>query len=500
MSVWRRPITVAILAMGGEGGGVLADWLVGVAEGAGWIAQTTSVPGVAQRTGATVYYLELFPGDDPAARGRAPVLGLMPTAGEVDLAIASELMEAARAVQRGFVTPDRTTLVASTHRVYAMTERIAMGDGRVDSQRLVEACQAACRDAVMADFAALARAHDSVISATLLGAVAATGRLPFARDAFEATIRAHGVGVEGSLRAFAAGYGLGQSALAAGGLALAEATPSEPPSWGPALAPLAAQAHALLPAASLPTALHALRRLAEYQDPAYARLYLDRLRPFVTAHATAPWFDELMRHLALWMSYEDGIRVADLKTRPERLTRVAGEVGAGEAQVLHVDEFLHPRLEEIADVLPAPLGRWLLHRPLARSAVSALVGRGRVVRTTSLRGYLGLWLVAGLRRWRRGSLRYARENAAIERWLACVAELADGDPALVGEVVRMQRLVRGYGDTHARGSERFARVMGLLPTLRARAGAAAALRSLVDAALSEDENDRFEHRLAQVQP
>ena len=47
----RKPITIAILAMGGEGGGVLSDWLVDLAEHHGYQAQTTSVPGVAQRTG-----------------------------------------------------------------------------------------------------------------------------------------------------------------------------------------------------------------------------------------------------------------------------------------------------------------------------------------------------------------------------------------------------------------------------------------------------------------
>ena len=56
----RRPITIAILAMGGEGGGVLADWIVALAERQGWVAQSTSVPGVAQRTGATIYYLCLL--------------------------------------------------------------------------------------------------------------------------------------------------------------------------------------------------------------------------------------------------------------------------------------------------------------------------------------------------------------------------------------------------------------------------------------------------------
>jgi len=128
-----RPIGIAILAMGGEGGGVLADWIVDLAEHQGYPAQSTSVPGVAQRTGTTVYYVEFFPqAPSGAARVVAPVLSLMPVPGDVDIVIASELMEMGRAVQRGLVTPDKTTLIASTNRVYSMTEKSAMGDGRVD--------------------------------------------------------------------------------------------------------------------------------------------------------------------------------------------------------------------------------------------------------------------------------------------------------------------------------------------------------------------------------
>src|SRR5262245_40649376 len=135
-----RSIKIAILAMGGEGGGVLADWIVDLAEHGDHLVQATSVPGVAQRTGATIYYLELFPRSAARAAGKDPVLALMPVTGDVDIVIASELMEAGRAVQRGFVTPDNTTLIASTHRVYAMTEKIALGDGRIDPAPLLEGC------------------------------------------------------------------------------------------------------------------------------------------------------------------------------------------------------------------------------------------------------------------------------------------------------------------------------------------------------------------------
>ena len=91
-----QPIKIAILAIGGEGGGVLSDWIVELAEQHGYLAQATSVPGVAQRTGATIYYVELFPRADAETAGMAPVLALMPMPGDVDIVLASELMEAAR--------------------------------------------------------------------------------------------------------------------------------------------------------------------------------------------------------------------------------------------------------------------------------------------------------------------------------------------------------------------------------------------------------------------
>ena len=131
--------------MGGEGGGVLADWIVDMGEANGYFAQTTSVPGVAQRTGATIYYVELYPVAQAQVDGGQPVLALMPLPGDVDIVLASELMEAGRAVQRGLVTRDRTTFIASTHRVYSIAEKSAMGDGRVDSAELLaHAERAAC--------------------------------------------------------------------------------------------------------------------------------------------------------------------------------------------------------------------------------------------------------------------------------------------------------------------------------------------------------------------
>src|SRR5215471_966372 len=201
-----RPITIAVVALGGEGGGVLADWIVDLAEHANYLAQATSVPGVAQRTGATIYYVELFPKAAAQAAGADPILALMPVPGDVDVVLASELMEGARAVERGFVTPDKTLLIASSHRVFAMTEKIALADGRVDAPTLLAACRDAARELIAFDMSALADATGSVLSAVMFGALAGSGALPFQRQAFEAAIRRGGVGVNSSLAAFGAGF------------------------------------------------------------------------------------------------------------------------------------------------------------------------------------------------------------------------------------------------------------------------------------------------------
>src|SRR6185436_11749677 len=92
----REVIKIATLAVGGQGGGVLSDWIVEVAEANGYLAQSTSVAGVAQRTGATIYYIEMAPD-----AGRLPVFALSPSQGDVDVLIAAELMEAGRAIMRG---------------------------------------------------------------------------------------------------------------------------------------------------------------------------------------------------------------------------------------------------------------------------------------------------------------------------------------------------------------------------------------------------------------
>ncbi|MGB3423664.1 DUF6537 domain-containing protein, partial [Castellaniella sp.] len=240
-----------------------------------------------------------------------------------------------------------------------------------------------------------------------------------------------------------------------------------------------------------------IRRLVDYQDPDYAGLYLDRLE----ALAGAPGGDhtellrEAARHLALWMSYEDTIRVADLKIRGSRFERVRDEVRAGDAQVLDIAEFMHPRIEEICETLPAGLGRWLARPHAVHRLVAHFTREGRVVKTSSLRGYLLLYVLARWGRWRRTTLRYALETGRIETWLRHLKAAAAVNPLLALEVAKCQTLVKGYSDTHARGLRNYEVLMTVLDR-DARVMAPATLRDLRDAALADEHGRRLRDSLA----
>ena len=527
-----RPITVAVLAMGGEGGGVLADWIVAVAEKAGHHAQATSVAGVAQRTGATVYYVELYPPADASdGAGRPePVLSVFPSPGEVDLVVASELMECGRAVQRGFATPDRTTLIASTNRVYSIDEKMHPGDGRVDSEELLSAAGQAAKRLVAADFAAIAAQPGSVISAALLGAVAGSGVLPFTREQFEQAIRDAGKGVRPSLAAFAGGFDAA--------LPPSSPPPSSPPRprpapvditigprplsaqerkerdeadrnaiaatdpaslVGPDLKPLA-RTVSDLPAAARSTVLHGLVRTGLYQDLDYARRYLDRVRTVAVADpdpsGAARLTTETARHLALWMSYQDTIHVALQKTRQRRMERVRDEAGATRAHVTRIREYLHPRSEEITDTLPYRLGKILRRSRAFTRAVDGVTRDGMVLDTTSVPGYTMLSTMARMRPLRPRSLRFVEEQGAIDGWLSLVLDTAGADAGLATEIAVCQQVLKGYGATYAHGNDSFALLMGAARVLHGRTDAAATLSRLRSAAQADEDGAALREQLS----
>lgn len=501
--VFEKPITIAILAMGGQGGGVLADWLVSVAEAQGWVAQSTSVPGVAQRTGATIYYVEMLRPKD----GHAPVLSLMPTPGDIDLVLAAEFMEAGRSMLRGLVTPDRTTLIASTHRSYAVGEKEVPGDGIGDPQKVVAASGLAARRTVTFDMQKLAEQNGSVISSAMLGAVAGADVLPFERGNFEEAIRAGGKGVEASLRAFGAAFARTQGG---GGDPVSRRT--EPRSEMPPdsvgqrqLDALLGRLHAGLPEALRPMAYAGLRKVVDWQDARYGDEYLDRLLALHeldrqaggSGHGFA-FTETAAKYLANAMTYDDVVRVADLKTRASRFERVRIEVGAREEQLVYTTEYMHPRMEEVVGTMPVGLGKWLSNRKGLYGLLDRLVNKGRRIRTGTIFWFMGLYIISALKPMRRGMLRHEMELAHIARWLDLATEQLSTNYDLATQVLATRRLIKGYSDTHSRGEAKFDRVLAAVPVLSARPDGGEWLGRLVQAALADEPGKALDGALATV--
>jgi len=498
--------------MGGQGGGVVIDWIVALAESQGYVAQATSVAGVAQRTGATLYYVELLAPPLDGWQGRKPVLALMPAPGEVDIVIGAELMEAGRAIQRGLVTPDRTTLIASTHRALAIAEKSVPGDGRADSRKVYVAATAAARQWIAFDMAALAERSGSVISAVLFGALAGSGALPFPRAAFEATIREGGVGVETSLLAFGLGYDATEQQLTDGKAPIPAPELSEKrfarlePTGQPDVDALIVRAKATLPQTAHAMIATGLFRAIDFQDTAYGAEYLGRLHRLhaldrASGGETKGWrlTVSAAKHIARAMVYDDVIRVAELKTRAGRMDRIRSETGAKPEHLLSTTEFMHPRIEELAGVLPKAIGQRLEQSGFLKSLVRPFVDRPRQVRTGAIRWFLPLFLLGGLKSWRRGSLRHARETAHLEAWLDRIAIVTPADYALAVEMLEARRLIKGYGDTHARGGSKFDKVMAAAGRLAGRSDAADWLRRLRQAALADEDGTTLDGALRTIE-
>ncbi|MFL6623259.1 MAG: indolepyruvate oxidoreductase subunit beta family protein [Sulfurifustis sp.] len=498
-----RPVSILIGALGGEGGGVLSRWLVDAARFGGYPAQSTSIPGVAQRTGATTYYVEILPVTHAQLGTRDIVLALSPVPGHVDLFIASELLEAARAASAGAIGPARTTVIASTHRAYTVIEKSAMSDGRFDDAAIRSALGKCARELMLFDMDAAARAARTVLSAVMLGAIAASGRLPLKRAAFEEAIRASGKNTEANLKGFDAGF----AAIAYGPRVDAGTERVAGLSRRRVRGAVRAAIENLrgrFPQTVLPLIEEGYLRQLDYQDAKYADLYASRLervmraeRAFSGTATDFPVTQAVARFLALWMSYEDVIRVADLKSRATRRERIRGEARAAPGDLVKIVEFLKPGIEEWCAVLPPGLAR-RLRRFAERRGNASRFNVGLRINTTSLHGFLLLRGLASLRRLRRYTARYEEEQRLIERWLGAIVDALEPHPPLALELALCGRLIKGYGDTHARGKANFLRILDDLLASTALVSDEArvdAVREAREAALADPDGKKLDMAL-----
>lgn len=507
----QHPISLLVCALGGEGGGVLTEWLVETARHAGYPVQATSIPGVAQRTGATTYYLEFFPVPLAELGGRRPVLGLYPVPGRLDALLSSELLETVRQISLGHVSRERTLVLTSSARALTTMEKMQMGDGRRDAGQLMQLVAGHSHTHHIVDMAELTRQAGTIVSAVMLGCVAASGLLPMQREDYEQILQGSGGSAQASLRGFALGFEAVQAQRTQARYIEQVLAPQVPQALAPAeqVPALAADV-----AAAFPTVLHEIialghARLVEYQNAAYARLYIERLQRVLQAEQTSDpqgargWAvtREMARWLALWMAYDDIIRVADLKSRASRWQRVVGEVKASEGDLLKLYDHFKPGVPEFADMLPQGLAHrlraWDRKRVLAGKTPWALPIK---VGTHSVFGMLALRTLASLRWMRPRGSRYGVEQGLIGQWLDAVVSRTALHWATGHEVALCGRLIKGYGSTNERGKDNLLHVVQHLATaghFADKAARAAAIAAARQAALADDAGQTLDHTLLQ---
>lgn len=496
----KRPISLLICALGGEGGGVLTEWLVDIARVAGFAAQSTSIPGVAQRTGATTYFFEVFPVSLAELAGRQPVFSLNPIPGALDCVISSELLETARCASNGLPSPERTLIITSSARTLTVPERTHLGDGRLDNASLLQIVQGACRAHHVLDMHAMAREHGTVVSAVMLGALAGSGLLPFAKDAYLQVVGAGGRGAAASLAGFEAAWRAMQKA-------------NEPVQLTQKLMAEIGAAHTSSTALDdFPAAVHDMlalgnARVVDYQDAAYGALYLQRVQAVLQAEQRADQAGlhayaatrEMARWVALWMAFDDIVRVAELKSRKARGSRVRAEVKAGESDLLKVYEHFKPGVAEFAALLPfslaTPLLRWNRKRIAEGKASWALPIK---LGSHTVLGMLALRTLAALKVFRPRGSRFIDEQALIAQWVEAVVNGMQEDWQLGQEIALCGRLIKGYGSTNERGKDNLLHVVGhlALPSFGSAAMRADAIRQAREAALQDEAGIKLDQTLA----
>lgn len=484
-------IKLAVLAVGGQGGGVLTKWISDLAVKGGYDVQMTSVAGVAQRTGATIYYVEMAPKSD-----KKPIFALSPSPGDLDVMIAAELMEAGRAVLRGFVTPDRTTLIASTHRILAVSEKAVPGDGRSDSQTVESEITKAALKLVCFDMEELAAKAGSMISASLFGGLARSGALPFDVSLYEEVIKTSGRGVKQSLAAFsgALNYQDGQEKAPDTSKKINVTGPAKLKSEWESLN----QTVGTLPKECREMALAGLKKTIDFQDVDYGKSYLSHLRELIQTDSPDHKYKLSItgaKYIANAMCYDDLIRVADLKTRSSRNERLHKEQEASLDQIVHVTEYFHPRAQEICGTLPASMGTWIENSPKAFALLDRIVNKGRRIRTDGVLGFGMLWITSSIKPMRRKLLRHKQEEIHLNTLLSTVTSTVNDDYELAVEIMACQRLVKGYSDTHMRSHSKIKKVLGALELLNGREDAADWIRRLRNVALEDENGDALDGAL-----
>ncbi|MGH7808043.1 MAG: indolepyruvate oxidoreductase subunit beta family protein, partial [Thermodesulfobacteriota bacterium] len=470
-------VKILIPAVGGQGGGVLTEWLVQAFLLEGFDAQGISLPGLSQRGGSTVYYLESFL---QANSSKKPVIfSQYPVPGDVDIILAQEFLELGRVLELGYGS-NKTTIVSSTHRVYSAPEKMPIGSGIYSEENLRKLATAF--SSLFIGFNALELAKENGldelgINGILLGALGASEVLPLSEATYLKAIEQRGVALKNNLKAFRIGWDhiidgnhtLSKSASQKKWEELKNERAEELPSTKiKEYLELIERVEKDYPLRLREILAEALFRLIDYQDASYVEKYLNDLSRVHDIDKTMKGglrITELFaKNLALLMTYEDGIRVAELKIKPKRFQRIKEEMRLRDDQVFHVIDYLKPDAYEIYGLFPN-----ILVAPIIRFTESRLFQRfwpqnkkitfGQKPVTTSFLGSLRLWLLTRFKFIRPYSHRYHNEHALIKKYKTAVEKFTPLSYETGCLVAKSGQMIKGYGNVRRRTMNAFHRFL-----------------------------------------
>ncbi|MCI0453420.1 MAG: indolepyruvate oxidoreductase subunit beta family protein [Candidatus Dadabacteria bacterium] len=470
-------LKMLIPAVGGQGGGVLTDWLVQAFLTEGFEVQGIGLPGLSQRGGSTIYYLEAHPKINP--NEKQIIFSQYPVPGDVDVILAQEFLELGRVLEQGYGS-DKTTIVTSTHRIYSTLEKMPISSGIYSDENLRKlAINFSSR---FVGFNALEIAKENGmdelgVNAILLGALGASEALPISEASYLKAIEQTGVAVGNNIKAFRTGWEL----IRSGKYEEAKAKPQI--KWEDFIKEraqrldskraeeyitLISEIESEYPSRLREILAEAVFRLIDYQDVWYARKYMKELKGILDIDKEMKGGFKLIelfaKNLALLMSYEDGIRVAELKIKPERFKRIKEEMRIRDDQMLRVTDYLKPDAEEIYGLLPnllvAPIVRFTetgLFRSFWPENKKLTVGQKPI--TTSFSGFLRLWILTKLKFIRPYSYRYHKEYSLIKKYRTNIEKFARLNYELGCLVAKSAQMVKGYGRVRRKTMDAFNRFL-----------------------------------------
>lgn len=430
------------------------NWILDCARKENLFVQGTSVPGVAQRTGSTSYYIEVC--NKNFEKGKEPILSLYPKPGRVDVVIASELLEAARVIEKGYVSPDRTILITSSSRTYTNIEKAHLADGRFDKDKILKTCNKMSKNFICLDLNNIASMYSTIVSAPMFGALSGAKVFPWTKEVCEDVFHKNDFG-KNSLEGFKYSY----KQVLDNSINYIKENPSDDFIVENELENDSSFL-SLLPKDLVNIILLGKKRCIDYQNDKYAKLYIIRIKRLIhsvnmTNKNIIPVIENIVRRLSLWMTYEDIPRVAQLKIKPERFSKIKQEIKLQNNQILLIQDIFKPGINEIGAMLPRKIGSWFIRNNKIMSFLP-FIGKGMKINSLTIFGFLILRFLSVFRYIRTASLRYREEQENIEKWLNNIGIALEKSINFAEGLADMPQILKGYGDTWERGRIKYNKI------------------------------------------